>query len=176
MNEKEYQYIGTISSPNGFKGKINLKDVPEGIEKIRNKSTILCGFSPKFAQRFTLDSFSKKETKAVVILNEVKSDKEVFDLKEKGLFTHQENLVIPEKEVLTDDIIGVTVIEQKTGNIIGEIIDVWYLPGNDVWLAKTNKGNLPLPVIEDVIIETDWENSKIFVNIIDGLWDIAYVD
>lgn len=171
-----FQYFGTITSPNGFKGKMNIKDVPEGIDKLRLGSKVLCGFSPKFASEYNLLSFSKKENKAIIELKEIQSDKQAFDLKEKGLFTHQKNLIIPQEEVLTDDIIGLEVIEINSDEKIGEIIDVWYLPGNDVWLAKTEKGELPLPVIDQVIKKKDFKNGKILVNIIDGLWDLVNSD
>jgi 16S rRNA processing protein RimM len=175
-NIEDYQYLGTISSSKGFKGQIELKDVPEGIDKIAENSEMLVGFSIKFAKEFTLATFSKKGRKASLKLKEINSDSAVISIKEHGVFTRNENLITEEKDTLTDDLIGLKVFDVVSNANIGNIIDVWYLPGNDVWLVETEKGNLPLPVTDEVIKDVDMGNLLVTVNIIDGLWDLVETD
>jgi len=52
------------------------------------------------------------------------------------------------------------------------IKDVLNLPANDVWLVETEKGELPLPYIKDVVKRVDIENKRIEINLIDGLTDL----
>jgi len=47
------------------------------------------------------------------------------------------------------------------------------LPANDVWLLRGEFGDVPLPVIEDVIKKVDLVERKIWIEMMDGLLDIA---
>jgi ribosomal 30S subunit maturation factor RimM len=47
------------------------------------------------------------------------------------------------------------------------------MPANDVWVMKTEQGEIPLPVIDDVIISTDISKKTITVYMMDGLLDLV---
>lgn len=173
MDKDEYEYIGTITGKKSFKGSFELKDVPKGIDILREGASILIGFSPKFSKTYSLQKFqSSKKTKQIKF-KEVNDDKNFKDFIEKGVFISRDDILTEEDNALVDEIVGCVVYDNETGEKLGKIIDVWYLPGNDVWVCKTEKGDLPLPVIDDVIISADFEKEEIRVKIIDGLWDLV---
>ena len=71
-----------------------------------------------------------------------------------------------------DDVIDCQVFDANSGELIGKVIEVWTMPANDVWLTETSKGNLPIPVIDDIILKTDFQAKKIEIFKMDGLMDI----
>lgn len=169
--KKELEYIGTISGTKGYKGEIVVSDVPVGIENLRKSCKIGIGYSSNFVKFYTLNSWRYNKKKSSLKLEEIKSDADVKNLLEKGVFVKKED-IISEEIGLTDEIIGCKVIDFDSGEELGKIIDVWYLPANDVWLLRMKDGNLPLPVISDVIKEIDLEKELIKVHLIPGLIDI----
>jgi 16S rRNA processing protein RimM len=167
------QYIGTISSSRGLKGEIVLKDVPENISGLKRKSEIFIGYSASFVKQYGLDYFKKSNRKSFIKLKEINSETDIFDLKEKGIFTDVENIIIEKDSNLSDDIVGSKVINIKNNSEIGIIKEIWYVPSsNDVWLVETPEGELPIPVTKEVVVEKDTENSIIKINLIDGLMDL----
>ena len=46
------------------------------------------------------------------------------------------------------------------------------LPANDVWVMRTDKAEIPLPVIDDVIKSVDIEKKEIRIELMDGLMDL----
>ena len=165
------EYIGTITGIKSFKGEMFVTDVPVGIEKLEEKSKIGVGYSSKFLKYYTLKSWKYSKKKSTIQFNEIKNEVEAQKLVEQGVFVKKED-IITEEIGLTDEIIGCKVIDYDTGEDLGKIIDVWYLPANDVWLLRMKDGELPLPVIDDVIKEVDLENEIIKVHLIDGLLSI----
>lgn len=173
MSNEEFEYIGTITGKKSFRGVLELKDVPKGIEKLKEGASILVGFSPKFAKNFTLQKFKNSKKSKQIKFKEINDDNTFSQFLEKGVFISRDDILTNEDEALVDEIIGCIAIDNSTKEQLGKIIDVWYLPGNDVWVCKTTKGDLPLPVTNEVILSTDFEKEEILVNIIDGLWDLV---
>ena len=46
------------------------------------------------------------------------------------------------------------------------------MPANDVWLVQTPKGNLPIPVIDQIIIKRNMESKSIEIFVMPGLMDL----
>jgi len=55
---------------------------------------------------------------------------------------------------------------------LGTITDVWIMPANDVWVLSMPEGDIPLPVIDDVILSVDIPKKQIIIRLIDGLRDL----
>jgi 16S rRNA processing protein RimM len=64
------------------------------------------------------------------------------------------------------------VFDIDKNEIIGKIVDIWEMPANNVWIVKTEQGNVPLPVIDDVIKEKDFINKIIKIKMLDGLEEL----
>lgn len=173
--KEELQYIGTISGTKGFKGEMELKDIPEGINKLASNSRIFIGFSPAFTNEFILNSFQKKSKSGKISAEEIRSDKDAKEFLERGVFVERKNILLENKSQLTDDIVGLEVYDEKQ-SFVGVVKEVWYLPGNDVFYTKTAEGFLPIPVINDVVQEINLKLGRINVNMIDGLWDLLETD
>lgn len=169
----DVEYIGTISGSRGFKGEIILKDVPLGFDTVNSNSTILIGFSPNFSSQFKLLSFNRNKKKAIIKVETIQNESDVEKIKEKGVFVDKKELIRKEENKLRNEIIDCKVYDSSNGELLGNVVDIWYMPGNDVWVVKTDKGELPLPVTEEVILNVDIEKERIEVNIIDGLWDLV---
>jgi len=166
------QYLGTIVKPKGFRGIVTIVHVPENLKDIKRGSVVLSGLSENFAEEFTVESWRNKHGKAVVKFVGIDSEADAIKLKEFGIYADLDKVeFIDDDKHFVSEIIGSEVFDGGN-NRIGTVKDVWNLPGNDVWLVETKDGDLPVPIIDDVVKEIDIKNKLIRIEIIPGLLEL----
>ncbi len=166
------QYLGTIVKPKGFRGGVSIVHVPENLKNLKPGSVIVAGLSENFAEEFTVDSWRNKNGKAVVKFIGIDSDADAVKLKEFGIYADADKIQFADDDKhFVNEIIGSEVFDAGN-NRIGTVKDVWNLPGNDVWLVETEDGDLPVPVIDDVVKEIDIKNKSIRIEMIPGLLEL----
>ena len=67
------------------------------------------------------------------------------------------------------EILGLQAITED-GEELGEIVDVYLLPANDVYVVKQGDKEILLPAIEDVIKKVNLDQGTLTVACIKGLW------
>lgn len=167
------KYIGTIVNTKGYDGKLILRYLLRDSINIKPKSPVFIGFSESFSREYTLNSWKNARRQAVLTLQEINSDTDARDLKEKGLFVSEEFLMKDDKLMYDpDEIVGYKALNAEDGSELGYITDVWILPGNDVWVIESDEYKLPVPVIDDVIVKIERNTEEVQINLIEGLNEI----
>ena len=166
------QYLGTIVKAKGFRGGVSIVHVPENLKNLKEGSVIFAGLSENFAEEYTVDSWKNKNGKAVVKFVGIDSEADAVKLKEFGIYADVDKIqFVDDDKHFVNEIIGSEVFDAGN-NRIGTVKDVWNLPGNDVWLVETEDGDLPVPVIDDVVKNIDVENKTIRIDLIPGLLEL----
>lgn len=70
------------------------------------------------------------------------------------------------------DLVGLSV-ETEGGEELGNLEEVLQLPANDVMIVRGERGEILVPVLEEVIREVDQEAGRMIVRLPVGLLDIA---
>ena len=78
---------------------------------------------------------------------------------------------LPKGTWFIQELFDCTVIDENTGKELGTICDVSETGANDVWHIKTEKGEVLIPAIKQVIVSVDVEEGIIKINPIKGLFD-----
>ncbi len=168
------KYIGTIVNTKGTSGSIFVGEVPSAVEKIRKGATLKIGFSENFGKTFTLKHWKKNSKGAILDIEGINSKELASTLKEQGVFCSQEDIIRDtRKPYFDDELLDFIVVNVDDETEIGKVIDYWQLPANDVILVQTEKGELPIPMIEDVIDFIDEESMVIGIIPMDGLFDLV---
>lgn len=165
-------FVGTITNTKGFKGKVYVSDVPNGINLVNKGTKVNIGYSTSFTKQYTIEKWDKISTGAVILLQEVTSDNLARELKENALYIDETDLKDKENEEYFKDVSNFEVFNVENGEKIGYILEVWELPANNVWLVDTEKGDLPVPVINDVVKSINYNEQKIEIFLIPGLLDL----
>ncbi len=166
--------IGNIIKPKGFKGSMFVNGLPPKNPFLNPGTEVSVGFSEKFSRKMRIKSWKHFNNGALVSFEGISSDTDVSELVEKGIFVDEDYIIYKKRKVFPgEEIVGATVYDNASGQILGDIIEVWILPGNDVWLMKTDRGNLPLPVIKHVIKDVDIDKMEIRIELIPGLEDLV---
>ena len=89
------------------------------------------------------------------------------------LVADRDQLAEPEAgEWFVADLVGLAVVEEG-GEELGELTEVLKLPANDVFVVHGKRGEVLLPVIDDVIVDVDLEAGRVTVRLLPGLLDEA---
>jgi 16S rRNA processing protein RimM len=66
------------------------------------------------------------------------------------------------------DPVGLAVNDVERGSL-GQVVEVIFTGANDVWVVEGPYGEVLLPVIDQVVLEIDWEAETVQVRLLDGL-------
>ncbi len=167
--------IAVITGTRGLVGEVLIKNFP-GKLFLPKDTEIFIGFSKNFYDKYELEKevFTGSGNNVPgLFLKDITSKELAEELKEKGVFVQRETIIQHNPDFLfEDELIDCKVLDVQTDEIIGEISEIWTMPANDVWLVSTSEGDIPLPVIPDVIKSVDLEERVIKVFLIDGLLEL----
>ncbi len=171
------KYIGTIVNTKGTAGSIFVGEVPAAVEKIKPGAIIKIGYSENFGQSYTLKHWKKNTKGAILDIEGITSKEHAMTLKEQGVFCSQDDIIRDDRKPYFDDeLLDFIVVNVEDETEIGRVIDYWEMPANDVLLVATAHGELPVPMIEDVIDFIDEESGVIGIIPMDGLFDLLNND
>lgn len=66
------------------------------------------------------------------------------------------------------DPVGLCVTDVERG-LLGKVVELIVTGANDVWVVEGPYGEVLLPVIDDVVLEIDWESGSVEVKLLPGL-------
>ena len=73
-----------------------------------------------------------------------------------------------EINLIASDLIGFDVVTD-TGDSVGELKDVMWLPANDVYVIFNGGKELLIPIVNEVVLSVDYDKKEILIANIDGL-------
>ena len=86
--------------------------------------------------------------------------------------TRDQAVPLGKDEYFIVDLIGLTVIREDNGEILGELTDVLQTGANDVYVVAMENGKeVLLPVIRECVKKVDLENRQVTVHVMKGLLD-----
>lgn len=171
----EYEYAGVITKTKGYRGKFFIDDVSEKIVAIDEKTIARVGYSLRFSDEYEIEIWRRSSTGAVAKIKGVDSNIDASKLKEKAVYILKKDIRRSAENIpLPGEIHGCEVFDVKSGEKIGAIVEIWELPGNDVWIIETENGKTPAPVIDDVVKKIDVENKRVEIELIEGLTDLNF--
>ncbi len=166
---KKYLEIGKVVGTRGLKGEVKIEtwcDTPDFIKKFG---------------KFYLDN-GKKELKvisikinksiAIALIDGFDSIEKAEVLRGKILYIDRDDVKLEKGRYFIQDLIGLSVIDIDNKKEYGKISQVLQTGANDVYEVEDEKGKKYLvPVIPDVVIKIDVENSKVYIRPIKGIFE-----
>ena len=73
-----------------------------------------------------------------------------------------------EINLIASDLIGFEVVTD-TGDFVGELKDVMWLPANDVYVVFNGEKELLIPIVNEVVLSVDYDKKEILIANVDGL-------
>ena len=98
---------------------------------------------------------------------------DVQGLVKKELYVDRDHAIpLEEGEYYISDLIGLCVLDDDSGETLGELKDVLQTGANDVYVVKSGARELLIPVIPDCIRQVNLEEGTVRVHLLPGLLDL----
>lgn len=182
---EQHQHFGTILRAHGVNGRVSVGALRRGVEPPQVGDVVLVGYSTIGAKSMAITFYAKTARGCILGLDFVTTVEQANSTVEFGIFVDtkpnldepkgtndNENSTVSNGDSDDDNVEGFEVLEWGTGEKIGTVLEWWTMPANDVYLIRTETGELPIPVIDDVVKSVDFKKKRIHIVMIDGLRDI----
>jgi len=166
----DFVLIGVVRRPHGTAGEVSVEPVSEAIERFEHLSRVL--IRDKQGTRLVGVKSARRNGERVLMQFEGVSDREsarALASAEIGV-TKQDVWPLPLDSHYIFDVVGCRVVGLD-GRKIGVVEDVMDLPANDVLVVRTEKGEVLLPVTENVVKKIDTKGKCIVIAEMEGLLD-----
>lgn len=166
--------MGRIVQPHGIGGEVKIAPETDDPNRFHALKTIYVGSSMETTTSFDILSVRLQPSKygitVVVKLAGINSRDEVEKLKKLKVFAKEADL--PELEVgeyYFSDSIDMLVCHIDKSEV-GVVIDVIEGPGQNLLVvSREGKPNAMIPMVEEFIVEIDFDSNLIFIDPIEGL-------
>ncbi len=170
MDSKRLE-VGKIINTHGLRGEVKVTVWMDAPEEFENIKTVYLK-TRKEEIKLTVKNIKYQKNNIIVKFSEINDINEAEPYKNCTLYADRDELgELPDGLYYIVDLIGLDVYNEE-GEKLGVIADVFNTGANDIYdVKREGKKNLLLPVIDDVILETDIEGGKVIVHVMEGLDD-----
>ncbi len=167
MEKKKYLECAVIINTHGVNGNVKL-------ESLCDSPYVLAGLK----RVFFLEGGAYREAKllhasvfksfVIADIDGITDMDSAIALKGKTLYAAREDFQLEDGDFFIVDLIGLDVIDNKSGKVYGQVVDVINRGASDIYVVKTESGERMMPAVKEFIKDTDLEKG-IFVETIPGL-------
>ena len=166
---KPYLELGQIVNVKGLKGEIKVNPFTENINRFETLNKILIKLKNEIKE-YEIEKVSYHKNQVILKLKGIDTIEAAETLRNYYILINREDLEpLEEGKYYIADLIGLDVYTEE-GKALGKVDDIYNTGSNDIYVVKDELGKQKLlPGIPEVIKKVDLENSKIIVNLIEGL-------
>jgi len=168
---EELLQVGAVTSTHGVRGEVKVFPTTDDAKRYSKLKEVLLGEGDA-AKLLHIEGVKYFKNLVIVKFKEYNSLNEVEAIKGKNLYVTRDNAVkLKKDEYFVADLIGLKVIDEHK-NLSGELVDVMTTGANDVYIIELEDGReLLLPAIKECILDVDFEEEIIKINVLEGLLD-----
>ncbi len=166
---KKFLEIGKIVAVQGLKGEVR-------VEPWCDSQEFLCEFDTLYFDKgeTPVEITRSRPHKNIVLMKieGVDTVEQAQNLRNKILYMDREDVELEDGNYFVQDLIGLEVIDNDSGESYGKLCEVSFTGANDVYHIKGSDGKIRLiPAIPDVVIDTDITNGIMKIHVLEGLFD-----
>jgi 16S rRNA processing protein RimM len=163
----EYITVAQILAPWGTEGKLRVEVVTDFPHRLAPHSQVYVDHQP-----MTIVSTSWHKGQAIVKLEGIDSVADAEGLRHKTLDIHHSQLeTLPEGQYYHFQLIGLEVWTSQ-GEFLGKVTGILSGSSNDNYVVSSEKGEILIPAIEDVVKSIDLDKGRITIEAIKGLLEL----
>ena len=168
MPQKPYLEAGQIVGTHGVRGEVRVQPWCDSPQQFATFKKLYWDNQGK--QPIKLKARPHKNI-ALVLLEGIDTVEAAQVLRGKMLYVDRKDLKLPKGHYLVQDLIGLTIVDADTGVTYGTLTDVSQTGANAVYHMKTDKGEVLIPAIPDVVVSIDLEKETLYLRPMKGLLD-----
>lgn len=166
---KQYLETGKITGTHGLKGEVRVQPWADSPEFLAEFDEL---YLDKGSRKIEITSSRVHKNMLIMKIKGIDTIEEADALRNKVLYMNRDDVELEEGAYFIQDLIGLDVIDDDTGERLGSLDDVSETGANDVYHVKTDDGRVFLiPVIPDVIRDISLEQGTVRIFRMKGLFD-----
>ena len=163
---KQLHPVAEITTTSGFMGEVRLKPFSRfSIDYIMEK-TLQIGTSHDNLMDLKLEKAIGNGKRMRFKFEGIDSELKAKNIIGKTIYANTK--ADDEINLIASDLIGFDVVTD-TGDSVGELKDVMWLPANDVYVVFNGEKELLIPIVSEVVLSIDYDKKEILIASIDGL-------
>ena len=166
---KQFLEAGRIVGTHGVRGEMRVEpwcDSAEFLKKVKHL------YFDEGRTDAGLTASRVHKSQLLIKLESVNSATEADLYRGKILYLDRKDVRLPKNRYFIEDLIGLSVVDDKTGAVYGELREVFPTGANNVYRIVNEKGQEFLfPAVDAMIAKTDIEAGKLFVKPIPGIFN-----
>jgi len=167
--------VGFVFRPHGLDGELKVNpEYTDDPARFETLETVYLGRERHEVTEHSITSVRYQETKrgTTVILGisgvTTRDDSEAVT--KQNVYAHEDALDLGEGEVFVHDLVGLTVVTEAEGEVIGTVSNYVEMPAQDVYVIQRTDGEeAMIPAVDDFVVEVDLEGERLVVRPLDGL-------
>ncbi len=166
--QKEYLEVGQVVTIHGIKGELRINPCcdPGDLEAAKHL------YFDGGARSIDVERVRPHKNIYIVKLAGIDTPEEAVKLRGKTAYMHRSEIPLPEGSFFIQDLIGLSVVDDESGEVYGELADFAETGANDIYCVKQPDGReVWIPAINDVIIHTDPAAGVMRIRPLKGLFD-----
>lgn len=169
MPKKMYLEAGQVVGTHGVRGELRVQpwcDSPELFATLRKLY-----WDKEGKQAVRVNSRAHKNI-ALVKIEGIETVQEASALRDKILYLHRDDLKLEAGRYFIDDLIGLKILDDQTGEEYGVLTDVSATGANDVYHMRCPNGKeILIPAIPLVVQNVDIDGGTVTIHPMKGLLD-----
>ena len=166
---KQFLETGKITGTHGLKGEVRVQswaDSPEFMTQFREL------YLDRGAKKIEITAARVHKNMLIMKIRGIDSMDEADKLREKVLYISRYDVELDEGTYFIQDLIGLNVLDDDTGERIGRLDDVSETGANDVYHIRTDDGRVYLiPAVPDVVRDISVDDGVMRIFKMKGLFD-----
>ena len=159
---RRYLEAGRLNSPRGLKGEIRFDCWCDDISFLSGVKYL---YFDKEGKR-PVEVKEIRETLSTVVFVGYEDRASAAALTGRTVYFDRNDITLPEGVFFNDDLIGLMVIDAKTGKQIGKLVKIEEGVASELYYIEGDK-NYIIPAVKEFVLDIDLQKG-ITVNIIDG--------
>lgn len=167
----EYLEIAKIVSTSGLKGEMRTVLWCDSVEFFKKVKNYYLG-RENGSEKTEIKVLSARQQKNVMIIKieGVDTVEKAHALIGKVIYINKEDVNLEEGRYFYSDLLGMSVIDENTGEDFGTVTDIAQTGANDIYEVTKGKRKAWIPAIKSVVKRIDIENKKMYITPIEGLF------
>ena len=163
---KQLHPVAEITTTSGYMGEVRLKPLSRfSIDYIMEK-TLKIGTSHDNLMELKLEKTIGNGKRMRFKFEGINSELKAKNIIGKTIYANTK--ADDQINLISSDLIGFDVVTD-TGDSVGELKDVMWLPANDVYVVFNGEKEILIPIVPEVVLSIDHDNKQILIATIDGL-------
>ena len=167
--KKEYIECGVVRSAHGVRGLVKIESWCDSPKVLAGQKRVFLAEGDGEYKELKVLSASVMGELVLMGLSGIESREDAFAYRGRTLYLHRSDIPVARGAVLIADIIGLPVIDDRTGKIYGKVKDVTDSPASKLYVIETSSGEVLLPGVKEFVKRVDTEQG-VYITPIPGFF------